>query len=59
MTEGCNESDIWIARIDDDFADGACVFKANTFQDLPASTDFQTPSPFEMLPRMQASPVPT
>jgi len=34
-------------------------FRPTYFQDLPASTDFQTPSPFEMLPRMQASPVPT
>ena len=34
-------------------------FKPTLFQDFPASTDFQTPSPWEMFPRMQASPVPT
>jgi len=54
-----DESDIGIVRVYDHLANRARVFQADVLPDLPASTDFQTPSPFEMLPRMQASPVPT
>jgi len=53
-----DESDIGIVRVYDHLAIARESFRPTYFQDLPASTDFQTPSPFEMLRECRLLPCP-